>query len=1002
MPSSNATQQESTSTRVPGQYPSPPSSPIIASQRSLARAIHERRKDFIKPESVRIKIGTWNVAALPGTENDLQAWFVQGKGVDQSLARLNLNDQNAQKSSKGAPEGTTESVEHQEARRTSEEATVPKSDHGALPADGDVGLYVLGLQEIVDISSPAEALRPYNDPAPSAKWKRAAYAAVPEGYALLAEQQLSGLLLLIFASPAIYRSTTSVSSTMVGTGILGYMGNKGAVVTRIVIGGTTRLVFICSHLAAGADRASLDRRNWDAGQILTRTRFGPVEGDLDADGKNESIGDEDAAFWFGDLNYRLDGIPGDDVRRLLLRHTREAYAETQTSLKKINKELELPLDSVPEHEPPQQEASTSSKLASGLKAMASTITPSSDKEDTSPGDDPASLQTTLTSLLPHDQLHEQMHRHRAFHEGWQEGPVKFLPTYKYDVGSVGMFDSSEKQRSPSWCDRILYRTRKEHEAYSEKKKTGEASRARDQQMKERGLGGDDVLFDYDPETDGADEHFNEYDSNDDAPGNTQTVSTKQSSGDQLQLEYYISHQRVLSSDHKPITAVFKLIYQAEDPDLKSKISAEVAKELDKAENEARPGVTVDVDGGKHAEDTDNSIGFGEVHFATTKSRTITIANTSQVRANFEFVYSGGGLSHSWLQVKPDDPNSSDAGPLPVQKYALDPGDTIQMQILIQVTAIEDARQLNAGRVHLEDVLVLRVHEGRDHFLPVRARWLRTSFGMSLDKLSRTNASDMGHQQGESGHGDEVGRFSAPRQLSRLAEALEALLERAIAEWGMKGETGMPPWDVSGWPFADDSWKSTGETRDEAGRMTRESLDQGTSFEYPPNLESYEKVEVLAEMIVRFVDAIEDGIIGGAVWSKLTCALHEQEKLYHDMPFDEKRALVLENLSAFPANSAAFTYVVFTLARIANDTAPLRSASSPPATPRTADGLLRRARGLSDDPVVTKRKEVERIYASIFAQAMIKAALPPKVKDQKKDKEHRREVIQVFLQHEHGS
>jgi hypothetical protein len=29
---------------------------------------------------------------------------------------------------------------------------------------------------------------------------------------------------------------------------------------------------------------------------------------------------------------------------------------------------------------------------------------------------------------------------------------------KYDVGSVAMFDTSEKQRGPSWCDRILFRS----------------------------------------------------------------------------------------------------------------------------------------------------------------------------------------------------------------------------------------------------------------------------------------------------------------------------------------------------------------------------------------------------------------------------------------------------------------------------------------------------------------------------------------------------------------
>ena len=51
-------------------------------------------------------------------------------------------------------------------------------------------------------------------------------------------------------------------------------------------------------------------------------------------------------------------------------------------------------------------------------------------------------------------------------------------------------------------------------------------------------------------------------------------------------------QRVLSSDHKPLNAIFTLKYDAVVPELKAKVHAEVAKDLDKAENEGRPNVTV--------------------------------------------------------------------------------------------------------------------------------------------------------------------------------------------------------------------------------------------------------------------------------------------------------------------------------------------------------------------------------------------------------------------------
>jgi len=37
-----------------------------------------------------------------------------------------------------------------------------------------------------------------------------------------------------------------------------------------------------------------------------------------------------------------------------------------------------------------------------------------------------------------------------------EGKINFAPTFKYDIG-YNHYDTSEKQRIPSWCDRILYR-----------------------------------------------------------------------------------------------------------------------------------------------------------------------------------------------------------------------------------------------------------------------------------------------------------------------------------------------------------------------------------------------------------------------------------------------------------------------------------------------------------------------------------------------------------------
>jgi endonuclease/exonuclease/phosphatase family metal-dependent hydrolase len=63
----------------------------------------------------------------------------------------------------------------------------------------------------------------------------------------------------------------------------------------------------------------------------------------------------------------------------------------------------------------------------------------------------------LNKLLERDQLLVSKRRNPGFRlRAFQEQPITFAPTYKYDVGT-DRYDTSEKNRSPAWCDRLLYR-----------------------------------------------------------------------------------------------------------------------------------------------------------------------------------------------------------------------------------------------------------------------------------------------------------------------------------------------------------------------------------------------------------------------------------------------------------------------------------------------------------------------------------------------------------------
>eukprot|EP01111_Echinosteliopsis_oligospora_P011988 TRINITY_DN4066_c0_g1_i2.p1 TRINITY_DN4066_c0_g1~~TRINITY_DN4066_c0_g1_i2.p1 ORF type:complete len:569 (+),score=102.56 TRINITY_DN4066_c0_g1_i2:125-1831(+) len=58
-------------------------------------------------------------------------------------------------------------------------------------------------------------------------------------------------------------------------------------------------------------------------------------------------------------------------------------------------------------------------------------------------------------LLRADQLLKEREKQTVF-SGWHEGPLNFSPTYKYDRGN--RVYAEEKNRTPSWCDRILWKS----------------------------------------------------------------------------------------------------------------------------------------------------------------------------------------------------------------------------------------------------------------------------------------------------------------------------------------------------------------------------------------------------------------------------------------------------------------------------------------------------------------------------------------------------------------
>ncbi|KAI9653383.1 MAG: hypothetical protein M1831_006088 [Alyxoria varia] len=1043
---------------IPGGFPDSDPPPYVSSQKTLTQAIYARRAEYCRPCAVRIKIGTWNVAGRKGTENDLGEWFVKGKAVSESLTASNSQTFSSEDLTPQGLDGeeARESVGKQELRRTTKKSTVPKHDPGQVPGGEDVGIYALGLQEIVDINSATEALRPYADPTTTKKWRKKVEEALPPGYQLIVDQQMMGLLILVYASPDVASHVSSVSTVNTGTGLWGYMQNKGATATRIVLGETTRIVLINSHLGSGVGKQELERRNWDASQIVSKTKFSPIVDSLGyASERSEKIGDEDFAFWFGDLNYRLEGIPGDDVRRLLMLHTRKEYGTSKRLDNNLDHEISSTTHALNlEHSRDDSQSSIAStapstapsQISSSMDVAESERRPSStdtldslDDEDMEYAADPASLQTTLNSLLPHDELHQQQDARKMFHDGWKEGPITFLPTYKYDVGTVALLDSSEKRRAPSWCDRILYRTRKSKMDYENMLVDEQHAHKKDEDMKAQGMeqAADDesMLFDYDPEADAEDDIDQEYDVESDSQSGK--VVTKAGYQDVIMLEHYVSHQRVLSSDHKPLDATFKLEYDAVIPELKAKIHQEVVRDLDRAENEGRPSVTLVVDGNPDAARPDlDGVNFGDVCYGDKIQRSFTIANTGRTNAEFGLVTKPTGGKQemsptpSWLFADFQLANESN-GPgalhigLPPKGvdwcqdlskiYSLEPGSACAVKLILSVQTIELARALNEGQT-LDDILVLRVKDGRDHFIPVRGNWKPSVFGEPIHTLVRIPEGGIRawnparikllHEGFDS---EDVVKWSAPREILRLTEILEHCVERLVAEWSMLGpedesqEDKSTPWNsFAGWPFVEESWTTTEDERRDLRVSLNELLDNGASLEggLSKQTSGLLKIETLAETFRLFVGSIEDGVITKELWEQLETAFFTKERQKSRPDNDDQRAAILEILACSSHHSVSFIIITAMLGRIAQELATsVQDAASfgnnPDAFPKSPRVPIRR-KTLDQDPTIARRQLINKNYAVVFADTLIRNGDAPGKKGKASNPEQKRELIELFL------
>jgi len=220
----------------------------------------------------------------------------------------------------------------------------------------------------------------------------------PSSYVYLDDEYLVGVLLIIFVKSELQPHTGCVSADTVGVGgPTDTLGNKGGVSIRFQLYEST-LCFICSHLEALQEEVK--ERNRDFKKIIKKIEF--------------DIGKEAVS----ELNSRrtdAEGFVGS--------------SSSSSSTSQVN---------ISDHDVIFWFGDLNYRVDESIPCEQVIELCEANEFD---------------ALIAKDQLTIERAAGRAF-SVFQEGPLTFRPTYKYEPGT----DTYSPKRTPGWCDRILWQT----------------------------------------------------------------------------------------------------------------------------------------------------------------------------------------------------------------------------------------------------------------------------------------------------------------------------------------------------------------------------------------------------------------------------------------------------------------------------------------------------------------------------------------------------------------
>lgn len=393
----------------------------------------------------------------------------------------------------------------------------PVEHEGREPFD----LYMLGLQEVQALSG-VDAVR--TDPNKGLQWRERVQHILGSDYERIAERQLVGIMVMVFLRKNHTPYLSNVQLSYAATGFLNAVGNKGGVAARFQLYDRTISCVAC-HLAAHVD--FVERRNQDFKDVVRKAVFLPVESpeysqnaptlrkfpsDLnDIFPSKRSLGDRPNSSLPGLSSSSAGSGPGQWLGSVA------SVAATAFSDMSAGANAALLNDpnavKILEHDVIFWLGDLNYRIEASFTDVMEWIRKENWRE-----------------LYQADQLQRQMKECDIF-RGFQEGPIRFPPTYKLHRFEDGykLAENEDQQRIPSYTDRILWRI-------------GDSAHERILIGKPR-----------------------------------------------IKLIEYTS-ARVLSSDHRPVYASFEMVFGVEDVERRLRVEEKVNQDLDDREASLRPSL----------------------------------------------------------------------------------------------------------------------------------------------------------------------------------------------------------------------------------------------------------------------------------------------------------------------------------------------------------------------------------------------------------------------------